>query len=295
MSFKALNALQLFTKVAQHPSYSAAAQALHMTKGAVSYQMAMLEDELGFKVFCRQPRGVTLTNQGQELLIHSKNSLRYITQAIAQLSSQYKDQLTVGMSSYFAARWLSPRLMDFMQQHPSATLKLQPMIDLEDFLNEGIDIAIRWGNGHWSDAVSEELFNCPVMACAGPLSAKKVTSDGLSQVLQSAPLLQDREGSGAWQAWHKAAGLPYHRHITHLVVPDPNVRRQTLIDGQGMGLYDVLAQAEIDAGSLICVSPVRLNNYGYYLVYDEAALNKPAVMLFRQWILDAAQQWRVHH
>jgi DNA-binding transcriptional LysR family regulator len=70
---------------------------------------------------------------------------------------------------------LSPRLMNFMQQHPSATLKLQSMIDLGDFLNEGIDIAIRWGNGHWPDVASEELFNCPLMACAGPLATQKVT------------------------------------------------------------------------------------------------------------------------
>jgi hypothetical protein len=58
-------------------------------------------------------------------------------------------------------------------------------------------------------------------------------------------------------------------------------RLQTFIYGLCQGLYDALAQAQIDVGSLKCVSPLRLN--------------KPAAIQFRQWVLDAAQQWHAHH
>ncbi|WP_443640134.1 LysR substrate-binding domain-containing protein [Candidatus Njordibacter sp. Uisw_039] len=290
MTFKALNALHLFTQVANYESYSAAAQALYMTKGAISYQMAKLENELGFQVFQRQPRGVCLTDQGQTLLIHSKTSFKHLTNTINQLAQQDSDQLTVGMSSYFAARWLSPRLMGFMQHNPQVTLKLQPMIDLQDFLNDGIDIAIRWGNGHWQDIRVEKLFSCPVRAYGGTQVAHQVKAEGLKQVLQKTPLLQDREGSRAWQQWHHAAGIAYYPHSSHLVIPDPSVRLQALIDGQGMALYDDLAQNEQLAGTLIPISEVQLNDYGYYLVYADEALDNPAMRHFRTWILDLAKQ-----
>lgn len=290
MIFKALNALRLFTQVASHPSFSEAAGHLNMTKGAISYQMAMLEEQLGFKVFQRLPRGVVLTQQGAELLSHSKTCLRDLTYVINRLANRSSDQLTVGMSSYFAARWLSPRLMGFMQQYPQVTLKLQPMIDLQDFLREGIDVAIRWGNGHWQDIRVEKLFSCPVRAYGGTQVAQQVQALGLEQVLQQTALLQDREGSRAWQQWHKAAGISYHPHSIHLVIPDPSVRLQALIDGQGMALYDDLAQSEQLAGTLMPVSDVQLDDYGYYLVYADEALENPAMRQFRTWILDLAQQ-----
>ncbi|WP_315984093.1 LysR substrate-binding domain-containing protein [Aliamphritea spongicola] len=76
-------------------------------------------------------------------------------------------RITVGMSTYFASRWLSPRLMNFMAEHPNISLRLQPMIDLTDFHTENIDMAIRWGKGHWPGMHVELLRQAPVRPATG--------------------------------------------------------------------------------------------------------------------------------
>jgi DNA-binding transcriptional LysR family regulator len=67
MRFQHYDALRVFALVARHGSFSAAAEALNLTKGAVSYQIRVLEQALGFALFHRQPRGVTLTAKARDL------------------------------------------------------------------------------------------------------------------------------------------------------------------------------------------------------------------------------------
>ena len=68
MRFRHFDSLRLFTIVAQHTSFASAADALCLTKGAVSHQIRVLESELGFSLFERKARGIVLTPGGRELL-----------------------------------------------------------------------------------------------------------------------------------------------------------------------------------------------------------------------------------
>jgi len=115
-------------------------------------------------------------------------------------------------------------------------LRLQPLIDLTDLGAESIDMAIRWGNGRWTDLEIEPLLHCPAFPVAGAGIAQRVGETGLEAALPDLPLLQDRDGSDAWADWHTAAGLPYQPAGDGLVIPDPNVRVQAVIDGQGVAL-----------------------------------------------------------
>ena len=132
-------------------SFTAAARALNLTKGAVSYQIAQLESELGFKVFERRHRGIALTSRGRELYRAARASFGALDQEIARLQGTGSERITVGMSTYFASRWLSPRLMRFITDHSGVGLRIQPMINLLDLETENIDLAIRWGKGDWTD------------------------------------------------------------------------------------------------------------------------------------------------
>ncbi len=73
------------------------------------------------------------------------------------------------------------------------------------------------------------------------------------------------------------------------MIPDPNVRVQAVIDGQGIALYDRLVEDEVAAGRLYQYRPVSLDDYGYYLVYPQVAQQSSAIMTFRDWILQEAQ------
>ena len=83
-----------------------------------------------------------------------------------------------------------------------------------------------------------------------------------------------------------------YRTSDNLVIPDPNVRVQAVIDGQGIALNDNLIADEIAAGQLSRVSEVELADYGYYLAYAAGALEVPALKAFRDWIVgEAGGNW----
>lgn len=290
MRFRSYDKLRLFDLVARHLSFTAAARELNLTKGAVSYQINRLESELGFAIFVRRHRGIALTEKGEALWHASQAAFHGLDRAIAGLRAEDPARITIGMATYFASRWLSPRLMTFMAGHPQIGLRLQPLIDLIDLEAANIDMAIRWGRGNWTDMEVELLFRCPAKPMAGPAIARHIETLGIEAALPELTLLQDRDGSRAWLDWHEAAGLPYRPRRDDLVIPDPNVRVQAVVDGQGVALYDSLAAAELSAGQLFQISPVELGDYGYHLVYPEGALDKPALKAFRDWIMTEASQ-----
>lgn len=291
MRFRAYDNLRLFDVVARHMSFTAASHELHLSKGAVSYQINQLEQSLGFDLFIRAHRGISLTEKGKILWHASQKAFHDLERLIADLREEGAGRITIGMSTYFAARWLSPRLMHFMVQHPDISLRLQPMVDLSDFQAENIDMAIRWGKGDWCDMPCERLFHCAAKPMVGTQIAQQIEREGLELALMHIPLLQDKDDSEAWQDWHKAAKMDYRAIHDGLVIQDPNVRLQAVIDGQGAALYDALAEVELVAGKLKQISTVELDAYGYYLIYPEGCFHNPALKAFRDWVIQEAASY----
>jgi LysR family glycine cleavage system transcriptional activator len=67
MRFRSFDSLNIFRTVAERMSFTAAAEALNMSKGAVSYQIAKLEEELGLRLFERRHTHIRLTAEGERL------------------------------------------------------------------------------------------------------------------------------------------------------------------------------------------------------------------------------------
>ncbi len=289
MRFRSYDGLRVFDVAARKMSFTAAAGELNLTKGAVSYQIGRLEEDLGFKVFERRHKAIALTDKGERLWHASRVAFGDLDREISELRDDEPGGITIGMATYFASRWLSPRLMNFIAAHPGIALRLQPLVDLIDLGPAHIDMAIRWGAGDWSDLEIEPLFRCPAFPVAGAGLAGEIETIGLERAVHELPLLHDRDGSAAWRDWHEAAGLTYRTARDGLVIPDPNVRVQAVIDGQGIALYDRLVADELDAGRLCQISEVELGHYGYHLAYPRGALEAPALTEFRDWILSEAQ------
>ena len=284
MRFRHYDSLKVFSVVAQNHSFSAAADVLNLTKGAVSYQIKQLEDDLGFALFSRQPRGVVLTDHGREMLGVAQAAFEKVEQKIAVLRQRRDRILTIGVSTYFASRWLSPRLMQFMSSHPDIRLRLQPMVNLIDLQGEGVDLAIRWGRGQWTDMTVEPFLPCPAWPTGNRQSVELVGEIGLVQAFQQLTLLRDREDSDAWSEWFDVAELRFDGDSSTLIIPDPNVRVQAVMDGQGIALNDMLVGPEIEAGHLFRLSDVALEDYGYFLAYAQGALDNPDIAAFVDWL-----------
>ncbi|MFZ9039149.1 MAG: LysR substrate-binding domain-containing protein [Gammaproteobacteria bacterium] len=284
--------LRNFCLVARCDSFTRAADKLNLTKGAVSQQIDRLEEELGFRLFERGRKGIELTMNGHKLLQISELAFESIEQEVGYLRRRDQHSLTIGMATYFASRWLSPRLMHFITRHPGIGLRIQPSIDLLNLRANDLDMAIRWGKGDWMDRgmAVELIFHAPATLTANPVLGRRVESQGITELMSELNLLHDSDDSRAWSEWHDTAGLTMQPGPNDLVIPDPNVRLQAVIDGQGVGLYDSLIDSEVEAGNLYRYRQIELADYGYYLVYPEDAAPDSPIRIFRDWIMTEAKQ-----
>ena len=281
------DALRLFVAIAHHHSLSEASEHLHLTKGALSHQIKRLEDALGFSLFDRHARGIDLTSKGNELFKAAKQSFQQLDSAIEKITNNSVQSLTIGVTTYFASRWLSPRLTGFMQAHPDIRLRIQPMVDLLNFTGEEVDLAIRWGNGRWNDCKVVPLMSSPAWPTGNKEAHDLVAREGLEVALRKITLLRDSEGSEAWSEWFEVAGLSLEARIDTLIIRDPNVRVQAVLDGQGIALNDELVSAELKSNKLFQLSEHALTDYGYHLAYMPTEIKNDAVELFIDWIRKA--------
>ncbi|SPH23495.1 Glycine cleavage system transcriptional activator [Defluviimonas aquaemixtae] len=288
MRFHHYDSLRIFSIVARHKSFAAAAEELNLTKGAVSHQIRGLEQALGFPLFNRLPRGISLTPKGQDLWMTLGAAFDTVEARIADLRMASERPITIGVTTYFASRWLSPRLMLFMKTHPRVRLRIQPMIDLSELGAEGIDLAIRWGRGDWTDVTIRPLFLCPAFATGPPEAHALIREVGLEAAIGKLTLLADRSGSRAWEDWNRLAGLRFTNRTDVLTIADPNVRVQAVIDGQGIALNDALVEREIEAGLLVRLTDHQLDDYGYFLAHEPGATRDPHVGAFADWLLQMA-------
>lgn len=291
MRFQYYDNLRIFNLAAQQNSFSATATALNMTKGAVSYQIKTLEAELGFALFYRHPNGISLTAKGKELLATVHSAFEEVERKINTLSDGNLRTLTIGVTTYFASRCLSPLLMKFMVAYPDIQLRIQTMIDLSNLAGQGVDLSIRWGSGDWDDMTIEPLIKCPPFPTGNRLAYDLVRKIGIEKALSQLTLLRDRDDSNAWSHWHKTAKLAFTPSAMEmLIIPDPNVRVQAVIDGQGIALNDTFIQNEIDDRRLFRLSDTALDHYGYFLAYQPGAYSNPDVEAFATWLKGELQE-----
>ncbi|MEH6644970.1 LysR family transcriptional regulator [Sulfitobacter sp.] len=116
-----LNALRVFAMAARHGSFQRAAEALHISQGAVSQRIKHLEAYLGVVLIERQARGVALTPKGSTFHASVEEALGILTAATAELDqSSRKIMLHIGSS--FAAKWLMPSMRAHTARFPDLSL-----------------------------------------------------------------------------------------------------------------------------------------------------------------------------
>jgi LysR family glycine cleavage system transcriptional activator len=109
-----------------------------------------LEDHLGLKLFKRSVRAVNLTPTGATYARSVRDALDRLAAATAEIMDQHSTGvLNISTLDSFAAKWLIPRLFRFRQAMATLKSSYQLPWKLADFVNDGIDIAIRYGSGRY--------------------------------------------------------------------------------------------------------------------------------------------------
>jgi len=236
-------------------------------------------------LFDRTKSKLTLTDAGRNLWHVSQSSLNQIDNKVEQLRGKSSNTVTVGVLTFFASRWLSPRLANFFQDCPEISLRLEAINSIDEFNSVNFDLVILWGNA-WSGFTHDLLVDSSSFLIGNPKVAKEASRLGLSQAVQTIPLLNDgfSEECGM-RAWHEVAGLEYMPSSTSLTITDSSTRFQAVIDGQGVALWDKLVRSEIDTGKLVYLSDIELKGFGYHLVYHNKNSLSGAAKQFRNWII----------
>ena len=155
-----LNGLRAFEATARHMSFTQAAEELHVTPAALSYQVRQLEEILNVKLFKRLNRAIELTPQGQALFPGIRAGFERMDEAMRTLRRRTETNvLVVSVGPAFAAKWLAPRLYRFIQRHPDIDPRISANLQISDFENEQIDLAVRFGTGAYPNLHSERLIS----------------------------------------------------------------------------------------------------------------------------------------
>lgn len=286
-----LNALKAFEAAARHLSFTKAAEELFVTQAAISHQIKTLEEFLGLKLFWRRNRSLLLTEEGQSYFQDIRSIFNSVSEATERLIARSaKGTLTVTMQPSFAIQWLIPRLMQFTELHPDIDVRIKA-VDLDDgTLVDDVDIAIYYGDGHWTDLQLYKLhteYRIPV--CAPSLLKQKTLETPTD--LAHFQLLHDISRRD-WARWLGQVGVTIPNSGQGPIFSHSTMVLQAAVLGQGIALgHSLLARPEIKAGRLVCPLPqVLLSNNAYYLAMAEGHDSLGKVAAFRDWIISVMRQ-----
>jgi LysR family transcriptional regulator, carnitine catabolism transcriptional activator len=119
--------LRAFHLVAQHRNFTRAAEALFITPSGLSVLIRELERQLGFRIFDRTTRQVSLTAQGSELLAVTWPALNALEEGMSRIEQAVKQKnrrISIGTTPWFAAHVLPPAIKEFRDRHPGLQVQL---------------------------------------------------------------------------------------------------------------------------------------------------------------------------
>jgi LysR family glycine cleavage system transcriptional activator len=260
-----LTSLRAFEAAARLSSFSLAGRELNVTHAAVAQQVRGLEAELGVELIFRQGRGLAVTPEGAKLAQALSEGFRSIAQALVEVSGAVPGApVRVTLTPAFAAQWLMPRLGAFWKAHPDIEVSLNPDKRLVDLRREGIDIALRFGNGKWPGLEAEFLTAADYVIVASPelLGGRH---DLTPAELSAMPWVIEQDWPEAL-TWLKSFGLkPDAMNIAYM----PTEELALSAARQGYGLHveaAALVEADVEIGALKIVGRVRDDSLAYYMV-----------------------------
>lgn len=284
-----LNALRAFEVSARHLNFTRAADELNLTPTAVSQHVKKLEQRCGVQLFRRVPRGLALTDEGQALLPLLSDSFERMAATLAGLrQARPREVLVVGAVGTFAVGWLLPRLRDFQQQHPFVDLRLCTHNNRVDLAGEGLDFAVRFGDGHWHGTAATPLIKAPLAPVCAPALAERLQSP---RDLLREPLLRSYR-SGEWPAWFSAAGLDAPQGqapaIKGPVFDTSLAMAEAAAQGAGVALLPHgLFARDLRSGRLVKPFEVEVDLGRYWLTRLKSRRTTAAMRNFADWIVRA--------
>jgi len=296
--------LESFVRTAEGGTFSEAGRRLGLTAAAVSRNVAMLERNLGVRLFQRSTRKLTLTEAGERFLVSIDGNLDALQAAIAEAAarnSQPAGVLKVSLSPTFGINLILPLLPPFLTKYP----RIKPEWHFEnrpvDLIAENYDAAIGGGFDLAPGLVSRTLAPVHVVAVASPayMSGRSPPADPSGLGAYNGIVMRSLH-TGRIRHWmlRNVNGIEMAGTLTEtIVVNDPAAMREVTRLGLGVSLialFDVLP--ELERGDLIRLLPNWYADAGAIsLYYASRTLIAPKTRVFVDFVVNAFKRDQSEH
>lgn len=280
-----LNLLRGFESAGRLGSFSDAAREVGVTQGAISRQIKSLEEALGVRLFVRDQVDTKLTEAGHrywEVISRSINDMEAATQALLEADSV--DAVTFRVLPSFATKWLIPRIRGFQDQNPLLRTRIEtsnePAIGRIGINRLVIAYLRDPPDGAWLKLATETLI-----AVCHPDYCMPGAELAEEKDILKLPLLANSTRPTMWQEFLGRVGL----ESPHALRIEPMLHFYLTIQGAlarvGVALVpDLLVEAELENGQLVC--PFELSTFGpgAYYVSEPVRGSSDATLAAYEWV-----------
>ncbi|RTM15364.1 MAG: LysR family transcriptional regulator [Bradyrhizobiaceae bacterium] len=289
-----LSALRLFVRVARRGSFSAGGRELNVPQPTVSRIIAALEREMGAALFSRTTRAVTLTEAGADFLARIEPILSALDEAeyAVRGTGELRGILRVGISSTFAIREIAPRLPLFME-NPALRVELLADDQSQSFVDEGIDVGLRFGVLRDSTAVARRIAVWPRVIVASPSYVERA---GLprspADLAKHSVVLGPSRLGPAW-TFNKDGRATSVRVNGRLTATVNEVATAAAVAGLGLAsMASVGCRSEIENGSLVRILPDwDMGAVELHAVLPGGRSAKPSARAFVDFLVGESAHW----
>ncbi len=237
-----LQAMQLFVRVVDTGSYTAAADQMEISRALASKLVQSLEELLGVRLLHRTTRKLSLTEAGQRYYQRVSEILGNLNEAEAlasELQAEPRGRLRVSAPMSFAIHHLGSAVAEFQQRHPRIELELTLNDRQVDLVDEGFDMAVRIARLADSSLVARRIAPCRLLLLASPAYLARVGAPQHPQDL----------------AAHNYLSYTLAARRDEIVLVNEGERHTVNLGGSlRVNNGDVIASAAV-AGLGICLSP----------------------------------------
>ncbi|MGY3591751.1 LysR family glycine cleavage system transcriptional activator [Bradyrhizobium sp. USDA 4341] len=279
-----LKSLHLFEAVSEFPSFSRAAERLNMTTGAVSYQMRLLEDWFGRRLFVRHSSGVRLTSDGEQLKRSCASAFTMLEKGCYELRRRDAGRsVVVGSSTTFLSHGLLPRIGAFRQLCQDVDLSFETDADLDALAVGALDVLFVSGLLKRPLPVCEiHVANEMIGPVCAPATLESIKSP---EDILSISQLHEADRLDAWSEWANAAAICL-QGSRKVVFDTFSLAMEAAKGGLGAAISSqILVRSNLEKGELVAPFGFVPVNRSIYMFVNGHARNNAAVKQFERWAL----------
>jgi LysR family transcriptional regulator, glycine cleavage system transcriptional activator len=287
-----LNAVRAFEVAARHVSFTKAAEELHVTHGAVSRQVASLEEWLGVKLFRRSPSQLSLTEAGRTYLTEVTPALDRLALASMYMSQQAAPTvLRINAPPTFSMRWLMARISAFQRKWTGAELRLTASLAPVDFTDNGYDVAIRGESKSLAGVERVPFMTEYIAPVCHPDLLKPRPLQKPEDVGQHTLINYLTEPYG-WAQWFERIGHPAPTKPDVLHFEQMYFALQAAQERLGIALVPLFLVIDDLASGRLCVpfGALGVRKRTYYAQFRADSHASKAIANFCTWLQDAGHE-----